>query len=392
MNRILATGVTGFIGTASVVELLRLDPKVEIVGLARSGGGQTAQERVAEAVHEECQIDGCPEFAPTALERIVVVDGDVADPDVVRRDIPKVDTIFHCAARVNVSRDDLGAQTLAANTTGTRHMLDLAKRLRVETFHYVSTAYVSGKRDGTVYEEELVPTEFNNAYERSKFQAERLVRAAGIPFTIYRPSIVVGRLDDGVARKPTGFYHIVKFLSVLKKRACARDDIPESDWHPFSLRVPVRERGHVHLVPITFVQEATARLVRLPVRNRTYHLTGGMSLPSDMLIREIACWIGIGGMRPVPLPDDFNEFIPEEEELLFWEHMRDVICYFGSWATFDASNLKRDLDTSSLDGQLDRPAVARMIEWYLRTTTPELLEGRKTAGVKEPKAAGAARG
>ena len=383
MTRVLATGITGFVGTASLCELLRLDPKVEIVAVARAGNGERPEARVAEAVGEQCAIDGCPAFAQEALRRIQVVDGDVADPDVVRLDLPKVDTIFHCAARVNLSRDDLGDQTLSANTMGTKHMLELARRLGVGAFHYVSTAYVAGRRDGTVYEDELVPTEFNNAYERSKFQAERLVRQAGIPFTIYRPSIVVGRLDDGVARKATGLYHIVKFLSVLKKRACARDRIPDNDWHPFSLRVPVRENGRIHLVPITYVQEATARLFRLPVRNRTYHLTGGTPLDSLVIIRQMACSIRIGGLRPVPMPDDFAEYIPEEEELLFWEHMRDMICYFGSCATFDATNLKRDLDVSSLDGQLDRAAVARMIEWYLRTTTPELLPEPKAAGAPQ---------
>ena len=99
----------------------------------------------------------------------------------------------------------------------TRNALALAHLLKVKALHYVSTAYVAGTVVGRVMEGALPATGFNNSYEKSKFEAEKLVRECGIPYTIYRPSIIVGRLSDGLIRKPLAFYRIMEFLGKFKK-------------------------------------------------------------------------------------------------------------------------------------------------------------------------------
>src|SRR6476646_1648088 len=62
---------------------------------------------------------------------------------------------------------------------------------------HVSTAYVAGDRRVTAYEDDAEHGAFRNAYEQTKHEAERLVRASGLPWTIARPSIVVGESDSG---------------------------------------------------------------------------------------------------------------------------------------------------------------------------------------------------
>lgn len=58
---------------------------------------------------------------------------------------------------------------------------------------YFSTAYVAGKRGGTIFERELVHQEgFKNHYEETKYLAEIIVNQAknNLPVTIIRPGIV----------------------------------------------------------------------------------------------------------------------------------------------------------------------------------------------------------
>jgi long-chain acyl-CoA synthetase len=62
---------------------------------------------------------------------------------------------------------------------------------------YVSTAYVAGDRRGTAYEDDRETGAFRNSYERSKHEAEALVRSSTLPWTIARPSIVVGESTTG---------------------------------------------------------------------------------------------------------------------------------------------------------------------------------------------------
>ena len=78
MNKILVTGITGLVGSAFVVALLRERKDYEIVCLVRSGGGKSAAERVDSIIRDECAFDGCPEIAEDVLKKIDVVEGDVA--------------------------------------------------------------------------------------------------------------------------------------------------------------------------------------------------------------------------------------------------------------------------------------------------------------------------
>ena len=109
--------------------------------------------------------------------------------------------IVHCAA--SVSFDLSLEQARAINVEGTRRMLELAGRAQelgvLERYAQVSTAYVAGTHAGRFSECDLdVGQSFHNSYEQSKFESEQLVRSRpGLPFTILRPSIVVGDRHSG---------------------------------------------------------------------------------------------------------------------------------------------------------------------------------------------------
>ena len=266
--KLLLTGITGLVGASFVTATLRSRDDTQIVAICRSGRGQTAQERVKQVIEEQCAFDGTPELAEKMLGKIEVISGDVKNfpvDEIVKKG--PYDVFFHCAADVNLGKDPEG-KTYATNLEGTKNALELAHLLKVKALHYVSTAYVAGKTNGIVMEGSLPATDWVNSYERSKFEAEKLVQKCGIPYTIYRPSIIVGRLSDGLIRKPLAFYRIMEFLGSVKKHHCVRNHIPQNAPIKLSLRLESEKSDKIYFVPIDYVQKAISTIFTLPVENK----------------------------------------------------------------------------------------------------------------------------
>lgn len=92
----------------------------------------------------------------------------------------------------------------AINVEGTRRVLQFGEccgaRGGLRRFCHISTAYVAGDHSGCFSEDDLeVGQRFRNAYEQSKFEAERLVGRwrSRLPIAVLRPSIVVGERGSG---------------------------------------------------------------------------------------------------------------------------------------------------------------------------------------------------
>jgi thioester reductase-like protein len=157
-------------------------------------------------------------------------------------------TVFHLAAIYDlaVKRDP----ALRINVAGTRNVNQLARTLpHLRRYHYVSTCYVAGKREGVIYESELQhDSGFRNYYEESKYLAEREVEAlkAELPITIHRPAVVCGDSVTGETAKYDGIYYLIKYL-LQKPRWLSHFNIG-------NLKVSL------NLVPIDFVVEAMVAL------------------------------------------------------------------------------------------------------------------------------------
>ncbi len=127
----------------------------------------------------------------------------------------RVEVVYHLAAIYDLAVPLEVAQ--AVNVDGTGNILDFcAAAKKLERLVYVSTAYVSGRRNGVVYEHELVMGQaFKNHYESTKFQAEAWVRDRmdEIPTVILRPAIVVGDSKTGETQKFDGPYFILRTIA-----------------------------------------------------------------------------------------------------------------------------------------------------------------------------------
>ena len=209
----LMTGFPGFIGRRLARRLLEQSDATRLTVLV--------EERMRAAAAELASPWG---------ERLEVVVGDIGERRLGLTDADwerltgSVDTVFHLAAIYDLAVPLALAQRV--NVDGTGNVIDFCRAATGLRRHvYVSTAYVAGRRRGTVYEHELVlGQDFKNHYESTKFQAEVWVREsmAAVPTTILRPAIVVGDSQSGETEKFDGPYYLLRAIS----QAAAHDRAP----------------------------------------------------------------------------------------------------------------------------------------------------------------------
>ncbi|MFC4787093.1 SDR family oxidoreductase [Nocardioides sp. MAHUQ-72] len=283
---VLMTGFPGFLGGALLPRVLETTDE-DAVCVVQPKYAALAEQRVARLADER----------PTLSGRIALAPGDITRPGMGLADLETltagVTGLWHLAAAYDLAVPrDLG---LRVNVDGTRHALDVAARCpRLERFHHVSTCYVSGRHPGPFAEDDLeVGAPFNNAYEETKHLAEALVRermAAGLPATVYRPSIVLGDSRTGQTQKLDGLYFVIQLL-LRQPRVAVLPVFGD----------PTAFRANV--VPSDFVVEALAHLSGLPQsRGRTYQLADPHPLTVDEWYDALAAATDRRIVR-VPLPE-----------------------------------------------------------------------------------------
>jgi thioester reductase-like protein len=259
---VLLTGTTGFIGMELLARYLERSDR-RIVALVRAGGPESARARI-DAVLENLFGARWREHA----DRVQAVAADVTAPGLGlsrtdrERIAEAVCTVVHCAASVSFTLPLDEARHI--NVDGTRRMLELAElahaRGGLECYGHVSTAYVAGNHAGRFCERDLdLGQSFHNSYEQSKFEAEQLVRDAGLPSKILRPSIVVGDRNSGWTAAFNVLYWPLRALSRGMFEA-----------------VPAVPTAPVDVVSIDYVADAIHALCeQRGGAGETYHLIAG---------------------------------------------------------------------------------------------------------------------
>jgi len=263
---ILLTGATGFLGGELLPRLIAGDSR-PIVCLVRAASNHEATARGLAAFTASLGR------APTAREqaRVSWFAGDVTQRGFgLRSDrwwglAGSVEEIFHCAAS---TRFDLPLdEAHTTNVRGLEEIYELACAAvdsgGFRRLNHVSTAYASGRTSKRVDADVLPPdraSAFRNTYERTKARAERLLRSQRrVPYTIYRPSIIVGDSCDG----HTSSWNVVYF----PMRLMAARQLPFA---------PAGGRALLDCVPVDFVADAILALSARPdTLGRGLHLTAG---------------------------------------------------------------------------------------------------------------------
>jgi thioester reductase-like protein len=318
---ILLTGATGFLGMDALARLIERD-RDDVVALVRAPDDDAARARldgVLARLYDEL---------PDGAGRVSVVRGDLLEPGLGlsledrARLVASVDRIVHCAA--SISFDLPLAEAREVNVRGVERVVELAREIAAEgslrRLVHVSTAYVSGRHAGEFGEDDLdVGQEFRNTYERSKNEAERLLRAAAaagdLPLALARPSIVVGHSLSGW----TSAFNVLYW----PMRAFERGLLQE---------VPARADSIVDFVPVDYVTGGVLALLDDEAAAGTYNLVAGeRALSAGELVGLHAAVTGRDPVRFVAPPGEGEDLgasgLPAGAER--FAPYFDVRCRFG---------------------------------------------------------------
>jgi uncharacterized protein YbjT (DUF2867 family) len=107
-----------------------------------------------------------------------LAEGDISNPSSLEMAMQGCKKVIHL---VGIIQEAPGVTFKGVHIDGTRNMLDAAKKAGVKQFFLQSAL---GTRPNA-----------KSQYHRTKWEAEELVRASGLPFTILRPSLIYGPGD-----------------------------------------------------------------------------------------------------------------------------------------------------------------------------------------------------
>ena len=305
---ILLTGATGFLGTQVARRLLERTDH-DLVALVQAPDQATARRLLLRAwwdfpeLAEEVGSPAAPLAGARPAGRVLAVAGDVREPRLGLEPATwsglaaRLTHIIHAAADLRLTAPL--AELRPTNVDGAAHVLELARAAHrdhgLARLVHVSTAYVAGLRSGEVGEDDLTDRwGFANAYEHTKYEGERLVRAARaeLPVTVVRPAMVVGDTDTGAIKTFNTVYVALRLYLTGRLRV-----------------VPTLPGHRVNIVPVDWVADATVRLTFDPVSTgQTVHLTApAEALPrTDELLDLVRRWaaeqLGVRLPRPLFVP------------------------------------------------------------------------------------------
>ena len=247
------TGATGFIGKRLVKALL-----------ARRGATVYFLVRPESA----SKVDALLEYWGVTKARAVAVFGDLTakklgvSADDMKKLKGKVDHVYHLAAVYDLSADE--ASQVRVNIEGTRSAVEFAKAIDAGHLHHVSSIAAAGLYEGVFREDMFDEAEgLDHPYFMTKHESEKIVRKESkVPWTVYRPALVVGDSTSGEMDKIDGPYYFFKLIQRMRQILPA--------WMP-SIGL---EGGRINIVPVDFVVAALDHISHLKtdLSKKCFHL------------------------------------------------------------------------------------------------------------------------
>jgi nucleoside-diphosphate-sugar epimerase len=255
--------------------------KVAVV--VRANQDRSAQHRIETVMqHWERELG-------TQLSRPICLAGDVAKPLLGLGEASLDWVAKHCTSAIHSAAsltflEEGDGEPWRTNLEGTRHVLALCHFAEIRELHYVSTAYVCGMREGVMLETELdCGQSFRNDYEKSKLQAEQLVRKDKFikSLTVYRPAVIAGDSHTGYTNTYHGLFMYLKIMSILARTVePGPDGIRRTE---VELHLSGDEQRNV--IPVDWAAAVMCHLFCTPAAHgRTYHLAPQVRMtPRDMI-------------------------------------------------------------------------------------------------------------
>lgn len=336
MQHIFITGGTGFLGWNLTRNLLTLDEN-KVYLLVRSKNNQQASNRINQLLVRHCG----KKDVGILKKRIELVEGDVTLPrlgieeDKERHLLKEINVIYHCAALCEFG---IPLELIRKiNVEGTRNVLDFALKCKKQgnfsSFNHISTVGIVGKTGGVFYEDCLdIGQTFNNTYEQTKFEAEKLVekyRQKGLSITVFRPSLITGDSMTGEVSNFKMFYQPL---------------------HIFSLglfdEIPANKTLFYNLVPVDVVAKAIYLISSKNVGNKNYHLSNSEGVTLEYFLNIASSYFGFKMPRVVKESEfNYNRLVGFRKKLL-----EPYIPYFTHRkVVFDVTNFKQSMNGTNFE-------------------------------------------
>ncbi len=252
---VFITGGTGFLGTEIAEKLIHTTDKTLYV-LVRAENQEAAVHRLKAAwYHDE-------ELYNKIGQQIIPVTGDFTveglnlEKDMMELLQEEVEIIFHAGAEVGLQKSKEIFDSI--NRKGTENILSFAGKLpNLKRIVHISTAYVAGQRKGGISESIYDGGDYSNQYERSKAEAEQLVRDSNLPWSICRPGMIVGNSKNGWIKNFNTIYYVLKQMLIGNMRM-----------------FPVKKSLGLNVIPVDYVAEAVVKVgFSEEAEGKIYHLT-----------------------------------------------------------------------------------------------------------------------
>ncbi|MFE3598677.1 SDR family oxidoreductase [Streptomyces sp. NPDC059142] len=345
------TGATGFLGLRLLRRLLAVHRSMTVLVHAGSGDALHRITRFFE-------LTGASEAFTAGLPgRLRVVETELERPRLglsgrVFQDLADgIGAIWHSAGSINLEGEL--PELRRTNVEGTRHVLELAAAGRGRpVVHHVSTAFVAGgRREGVAYEDELDDAYgFENAYEHSKFEAERLIHAWSLeharPVVVLRPSILVTDLPPH-PELPSHPLQVVERIVRDARRgpAAGRQD---RDGRP-RVRLPGHPHGRLNLIQVDHAADVMVRLAgRTPSGGvDTYHVVHDRDVPVATVVTLLERLVPVSVELVAEEPEDPS---PLESLLRCYP---GLTAYLGHRRRFDDTRVRTLLGPSAASDRVD---------------------------------------
>jgi nucleoside-diphosphate-sugar epimerase len=242
--KILVTGATGFIGGHLIEELVNRNHQIRVI----------IRDKKKSELYYGKSIETCI--------------ADVTDPSSLNSLMEGVEIVFHLASIINSKIESYDVY-FKTNSLGTLNLLKAVKlsSAKIKRFVFSSSVGVFGPLQSIPANEE---TKCNplNYYEKSKYEAEEIVRDTGkrlnVPVSIIRPSWVYGPSDTRTFKL---------FRSINNRRFFIIGD-GKTLIHPVYVKDVVQG-----LIRCAFEKNAT---------NKTYIIAGNKAIMLQSLVEIIA--------------------------------------------------------------------------------------------------------
>lgn len=366
---VLITGATGLLGSNFLNEIIKVHASslssLKITLLGRDKRGSTFSNRIIEQVLEEEHgyFDALftPEILLSFLQKSVNYISYNLETDyseAVLKQHPHLQTthfdhVFHIAALTDFRNTQGVIEKLRkTNVDGTLYLLSLVKKISVGQFNFIGSAYSCGKTYGEVHPDYVnLNQEFRNPYEKTKLEAEILVREfareTGTTCKYFRPSTIGGRVIEkplGKVNKFDVFYSLGAFFLREKRKMVQHESLYQSKWN-CDLRLHFNPQSGLNIVPADYAAKAILKIALSNIEAESFHIASEQEYPHKKFITEIIDLCNIDGIEPVDsIPDDKNSI-----EKFYYKTVGNIFKeYLGQpEIKFNLSNISPLYDDSS---------------------------------------------